>query len=84
MKETKVYVDEFENIDQFCSYCCNCCASMPDGYCPCECELLDKARKMPLEKINTKWIEYDGDIPKIARYIRQYNLYGKRNKGETL
>lgn len=84
MKETKVYVDEFENIDQFCSMLCNCCTSLPDGYCPTECNILEKARKIPFEKIVAKWIEHDGDIPKIARYIRQYNLYGKRNKEETL
>lgn len=67
--------DKFENIDQFCSYCCEECTAMPDGYCPCECDFLEKARKIPFEKINTKWVEYKGDIRKVANYIKQYRLY---------
>lgn len=51
MKETKIYsVDEFDNIDGFCSRMCNSCAAMPDGYCPSDCDVLEKARQMPFEK----------------------------------
>ena len=79
MKETKVYnAEEFSNIDGFCNHCCACCTAMPDGYCPSDCDILEKARKMPFEKIVAKWIEHDGDIRKVARYIRQYNLRSKR------
>ncbi len=64
--------DKFENIEQFCAFVCNHCDA--DNYCPTECDLLEKARKMPFEKINNKWLEYNGDIHKIARYIKQYKL----------
>ena len=78
MKETKVYsVDKFENTNKFCSYCCEECTAMSDGYCPSDCDVLEKARKMPFEKINAKWIEHDGDIQKVVRYIKQYNLRSK-------
>lgn len=77
MKEINMYVDEFDNIDEFCSLCCEECTAMPDGYCPSDCDFLEKARKIPFEKIVTKWIEYNGDISKVARYIWQYNLLGK-------
>lgn len=64
--------DKFENIKQFCSFLCNHCDT--DGYCPTDCDLLEKAREIPFEKINNKWIEYNGDIEKVARYIKQYRL----------
>ena len=64
--------DKFENINKFCSFLCNHCDT--DGYCPTDCDLLEKARKMPFDKINDKWVEYNGDIQKIARYIKQYRL----------
>ena len=65
--------EKFETIDNFCSYVCNCACSN-DWYCPKECDMLEKARKMPFEKINKKWIEHDGNIQKLARYIKQYRL----------
>ena len=65
--------EKFETIDNFCSYVCNCACSN-DWYCPKECDLLEKARKMPFEKINKKWIEHDGDIIKVERYIKQYKI----------
>ena len=64
---------KFETIDNFCSYVCNCACSN-DWYCPKECDLLEKVRKMPFEKINKKWIEHDGDIRKVERYIKQYKI----------
>lgn len=70
--------EKFENIDQFCSLCCEHCNN--DWYCPVECELLEKARKMPLEKINAKWIEHEGDIRKIVRYIKQYKFRYRSKK----
>ena len=65
--------EKFETIDNFCSYVCNCACSN-DWYCPKECDLLEKARKMQFEKINKKWIEHDGDIRKVERYIKQYKI----------
>jgi hypothetical protein len=64
--------EEFENIDDFCCHCCNNCSQT--DYCPKECDLLEKARKIPFEKINKKWIEHDGDLRKVWRYIKQYKL----------
>ena len=73
--------DKFDNINQFCSYSCNNCNQ--DWYCPGECELLLKARKMPFEKINKKWIEHDGDLVKVWRYIKHYKLtHQHEDKGE--
>lgn len=65
--------EKFETIDNFCAYVCSG-ACKEEWFCPTECELLQKARKMPLKKINTKWIEHDGDIRKVARYIKNYRI----------
>ncbi len=65
--------ERFETIDRFCDFVCYSACSCED-FCPTECELLEKARKMPLEKINDKWIEHDGDIRKVARYIKNYKI----------
>ena len=64
--------EKFENINQFCSFLCNNCET--DGYCPSNCDFLEKVRKISFEKINNKWIEYNGDIKKLVRYIKQYRL----------
>lgn len=64
--------DKFVNIKQFCSFICNHCDA--DGYCLTDCEYLEKARKIPFEKINNMWVEYNGDIQKIAGYIKRYRL----------
>lgn len=71
--------EKFETIDDFCSYVCNCACSN-DWYCPKECELLQKTRKIPFDKINDKWIEHDGDIKKVARYIKNYKTKGTQLK----
>ena len=63
-----------ENFEQFKSFACIHCNN--EWYCPSDCDLLEKARKMPFEKIQKKYVEHQEDIVKIARYIRQYKLRG--------
>lgn len=58
------------NYDDFAIECCNQCTAIPDGYCPTECDVLAKGRNMPFEKILKKYIQYEGDLAKVFRYIR--------------
>lgn len=66
--------EEFDTIDRFCSFCCSRCTADPDGYCPSDCEMLEKARKIPFDKIEKKYIKHKGDLTKLARYIKNYRL----------
>ena len=68
-----------ENITQFVEECCSNCQSN-DWYCPDECELLCKARKMDFERIRKKYIEYEGDMVKICAFIKRAKLNLKRGK----
>ena len=54
--------EKFETIDNFCSYVCNCACSN-DWYCPKECDLLEKARKMP-------FVEYDNTLERLEAVER--------------
>lgn len=63
---------EFKNIETLFSYICDSCVK--DLCCVKECPLLKKARKMCLEEINEKWIEYKGNIKQVAKYISEYKF----------
>lgn len=61
--------EEIPDIDTFCRLCCNRCTAN-DWYCPTECEVLQKARKLDFERIIKCYTKYDGDLQKVDRYIR--------------
>lgn len=61
---------EAPDIDTLNSMLCvNCKAN--DWYCPTECDTLKKGRRLPFEKILKAYARHDGDLVKVARYIKE-------------
>lgn len=63
--------EEIPTIDSYISHSCGCCTSN-DWYCPNLCEELEKAKRIPFEKIQAAYARHDGDMRKVFRYIKQY------------
>lgn len=61
---------EMPNIGYFLNVACGCCTAN-DWYCPSYCHDLEKAQKMPFEKIQQAYARHDGEIWKVMRYIKQ-------------
>ena len=49
--------------------CNNCTAN--DWYCPDDCVMLEQAKRIPFEKIQKAYARHDGELWKVARYIKQ-------------
>ena len=64
---------EIPTIEFFLDVSCNQCTSN-DWYCPSYCDDLEKAKRMPFEKIQQAYARHDGDMVKVYRYIKQYKL----------
>lgn len=65
--------EEVVDIRRFChSVCVSCTAN--DWYCPTYCDVLEKAHKIPFEKIVKSYARNDGDVWKVVRYIKRYRL----------
>jgi hypothetical protein len=63
--------NEVGNIKDFChSVCISCTAN--DWFCPTYCVELEKACRMPFEKLLKSYARNDGDIWKVIRYIKRY------------
>lgn len=75
MKERPSIADqcraEIPDIDAFCRRACDTC-NANDWYCPAECDTLEKARRMPFEKIRDAYVRHEGDIVRVFRYIINY------------
>ena len=56
-------------FEEFAEEVCNNCTAN-DYYCPSYCDLLEKASKISFERIRKKYIEHEGDIGKVCRYIK--------------
>jgi hypothetical protein len=50
--------------------CIACCAN--DWYCGSYCDELEKAGRIPFEKLIKSYARNDGDLVKVIRYIRRY------------
>lgn len=61
--------EEIPNIDYFINMSCNCCISN-DWYCPSLCHFLEKAKRLPFEKIQSAYARHDGDMVKVSRYVK--------------
>ena len=61
------------NFEEFAHESCLYCSN--DWYCPSYCDVLEKAQKMDFELIRKKYIEYDGDLEKVWRYIKNTKRY---------
>lgn len=62
--------EEIPNFDSFVSMSCGSCIGN-DWYCPKLCEDLEKAERMPFEKIQKAYARHDGDLQGVFRYIKQ-------------
>lgn len=72
-KEAK---EEIVDIDTFCRHACNSCSN--DWYCPTYCDLLEKAKRVPFDRIIHCYARHDGDMAKVFRFIRQTKVRGLR------
>lgn len=69
--------DELIDIENFCSYMCNCWCDN-DWYCPSECDVLKKARQLDFDRIIKCYAKHDGDIRKVVAYINATKINRKR------
>ncbi len=65
---------QLESYQDFCTECCNHCSTVPDGYCPSYCLILQKGALIPFEKIEEAYIRNKGDLQKVCSYIRRYRI----------
>ena len=61
--------DDIQDIDSFCKWVCDCCQNN-DWYCPSECDVLQKARKLNFDRIVKCYARHDGDLDKVCNYIK--------------
>ena len=66
-------IEEIENIENLCKQLCNSCTSN-DWYCPDECKIIERAKQIPFEKIVKSYARNEGQLWKVARFIRRCNL----------
>jgi hypothetical protein len=64
-------LEELPNIENFCNRICNTCTAN-DWYCPTYCLDLEKAHRIPFDKIAKSYARNDGDVWRVMRYIRRY------------
>lgn len=62
--------EEIPTIESFIHQSCNMCTGN-DWYCPRLCDDLEKAQRIPFEKIQSAYARHDGDMKKVFRYIKQ-------------
>lgn len=67
---------EIVDMERFSKICCNNCRS--EGYCPDDCEGLERAKKIDFEEIVGAYARYDGDLSKVKYFIGKKTL----NQGE--
>ena len=60
---------EIPTIDAFCHWGCINCNS--EWYCPTYCDLLEKARRIPFNRILECYARHEGDPVKVFNYIKQ-------------
>lgn len=61
--------EEIPTLERFLSMACGMCTGN-DWYCPSYCHDLEKAKRIPLEKIQQSYARHDGDMYKVIRYIK--------------
>lgn len=69
--------EELCDIDTFCKTACDNCTSN-DWYCPSECEILKKARKIDFDRIIKCFASNNGDLSKVIAYIKQTKITRKK------
>ena len=76
LEEAKKEIPTFES---FAHQCCNQCKS--EWYCPTYCDMLEKAKKMDLERIQKCYAKHEQDIVKVVRYIHGAKIEKTSKKG---
>lgn len=61
--------EEIPTIERFLSMACGICTSN-DWYCPSYCDVLEKAKRMPFQKIQQAYARHEGEMYKVIRYIK--------------
>ena len=74
IEEVKEEIPTFEVFAKIC--CDNCIAN--DAYCPSYCHELEKAERIPLEILQAKYAQYDGDLRKVVRYVKNTKKGSKK------
>lgn len=65
-------IDNFQELVRIICIYCN-----SEWYCPNDCDVLNKARKIPFEKIQKAYERNDKDVSKLIRYIKRYRIKRK-------
>lgn len=73
-EQAKEQIPDFEG---FKSECCQNCTSN-DWYCPSDCEMLEKVRKLDYDRILKCYAKHDGDLRKVERYIMGTKINRKK------
>lgn len=60
---------EIPDIDAFCRAACVHCSN--DWYCPTYCDALEKARRIPFDRLLACYARHEGDWVGIWRYLKQ-------------
>lgn len=61
--------EEIPDFETYAKICCNDC-SATYWYCSSYCPELEKASRIPFDIIQKKYAQYDGDLRKVVRYIK--------------
>ena len=69
IEEAKEYIPDFKS---FYAEACAMCAQ--EWYCPHNCEILDKARKMDFNRILKCYARHDGEMYKVLRWLKQARI----------
>ena len=62
--------EELGSIDNFCTLVCNYCTAN-DWYCPTDCDVLEKARRLEFDRLVNCYAANDGDLCAVVRYIKR-------------
>lgn len=62
-------IKDIPNLEAYAKICCDNCTAN-DWYCPSYCSELRKASSIPFNIIQEKYAQYDGDLRKVVRYIK--------------
>jgi hypothetical protein len=63
--------NDIQNIEQLCNrICCNC--PVDELFCPTPCIELEKAIRMPFEKLLRCYARSNGDLKEVLKYICRY------------
>lgn len=58
------------DINTICGMICDDCTAN-DWYCPSDCDLLIKLKKMDRNKIFKKYVDSQGDTVAVAKYVKR-------------